>query len=355
MNRLLLLLLVPLLFGTACDQRPAPPPPAVDPTSGMPVVWSYDHADGWLNFQSHREAVGIDLSNYIRALDGSWQKQWFGIPGFTSPHGRPVDSLVATEGYFIHYGQDVSTNRFYGGRKFRWQYRFRLHTRENPWRFEAPIGPVTFEVLERFPWEPGTTTPTPNTAETRAILNTGPIAGPFLGCFQQSLHSFRLRGLYIRSWLSTPPQWNEVKPLPPGWQQQPSSFTSQWRFVDRRFSGFFGTTQPDGIFVTESGHHPNRLLALTGRTNHEVILLGWADGVGPWPRAWERRWWRLAGRNLGARENPDGSVHCEFGEWRLEEITGPPELIAWMDSWRTSTRGMPPEGAIDPRLIPAGW
>jgi len=77
-------------------------------------------------------------------------------------------------------------------------------------------------------------------------------------------------------------------------------------------------------------------------------------GLAPTPRPWEKRYWRLAGRGIGGFDQPDGSMRCERGEWRLDEITDP-ALIAWMDSWRTSKRGMPPAGAIDPRLLPLGW
>jgi hypothetical protein len=371
MKFLLLFLLTPLLLGTACNQPVQRPVQVKNPTTEMPVIWRYDHVAGMLNYRMHEQAVGIEMKVYTQSLKRNpadshlpleqqrplWQKQWGGIPHPAHGVGGTIDRLVATEGFLIHYGQDVTWNRLYGGRKFRWQYKFRLHTNENPWRFEAPVGPVTFQTLNRFPWEPGVTTTTPLTAETQGYLNTGPIAGPFIGCFQQDMDSVRARGLYIRSWFTTAPQWAEMgEDRPPDWQQRPITFTRQWRWVDRQYDGFFAAGASSGMFVHDPRNPPqNRLPSLSSRTDHEVILLGWADGVGPWPRAWERRWWRLAGRNIGAVQNPDGSVRCHPGDWQLDEITGPPELIAWMNEWRTSPRRQPPEGPIDPRLVPAGW
>jgi hypothetical protein len=51
-------------------------------------------------------------------------------------------------------------------------------------------------------------------------------------------------------------------------------------------------------------------------------------------------------------------VRCEFGEWRLDEITDP-AAIAWFDAFRTSRREQPPDGPMTPQqrawLWPAGW
>lgn len=60
---------------------------------------------------------------------------------------------MAPEGYFIHYGLDRTWDQRFGGRKFMWRYRYKLHTEEDPWRFEALAGPVTFEAISEFPWE----------------------------------------------------------------------------------------------------------------------------------------------------------------------------------------------------------
>lgn len=353
MKFLLLFLLAFLLLGTACNQRPVTPPARqVEPLpQGAPVEWRYNHAEGRLSVWLRPEFRGIEITTYVRALDGSWQKQWFGInPTFTEaqPNSRIVDSLMATGGYFIHYGLDVS-QRFGGGR-FRWQYRFKLDTSADPWRFEAPVGLPSFvgsPELGQFPWEPGIVTVNPRTDERLwTYLNTSPIGGPFVGCAQQPAgpgFPYVVRGIYITSWMSTGAQWHDGRS---------KSLTRQWRWVDGYFDGFSSTSSPMPMGVTDHRTPPiNRLHPISNR-HHQVLLFARADGTGPYPKPWERTWWRLAGRGVGGFEEAGGRVRCDRGEWRLEQITQP-ELVALLDEWLTVRRRLGER--IDPRLIPAGW
>lgn len=350
-KRAALLLLTPLLLSAACNQqaRPPAPPPVLDPPSTGPIVWRYtpqNHQQyGNIAFWMKEGARGLEVTNYVQSLDGRHRVQWYGISPFrheADPAFRPIHSLYLNEGYLIHYGLDTTPDRWYGGRKFYWKYRFRVHTNETPWRFEAPIGPVVHQVIQHFPWDPPGQTSNPRGYASWGRLNTAPVMGPFLGCLQQTLNNHRTRGIFLRSQHTTAVQWWEVGT--PG----PHSFTRQWGWVDGVYDAYWATTAPSGLRLTG-----RRMGALSNRT-HTIIVVVYADGLGPHPAPWERRYWRLAGRGVGGFLNPDGSVRCEYGEWRLDELTEP-GLVAWMDEWRTSTRGQPPEGPIDPRLVPEGW
>jgi hypothetical protein len=353
MKLIILLLLAPLLLGTACNQRPATPPAAQvkNPTSGMPVVWRYNA--GFLGFWMYPGARGIEMANYIVAInpDGSRgkKKQWYGIPpNLTEADGmgRSIESLGVTEGYFIHYGEDRTWNRVYGGRKFRWEYRFKLHTNENPWRFEAPVGNVVFDDrTQHFPWEPGLTGSPWANPPVRNALNTTGILGPMIGCLQQDMDSARLRGIYVRAFNAAAVQFFDVS------RTGPPSLTYNLLWRDRKYTALTGSTAPFSRAITSN--QPLDVHHLNNRLN-EIILLAFARGQGPYTKAWERRVWRLAGRNFGGFTNPDGSVRCERGEWILDEITDPAvvQMVAgWVDNQRWPRRDDP----IDPRLVPAGW
>jgi hypothetical protein len=369
MKRLLLLALSALVLGAGCNPKPPapPPPPAViDPPADGPLVFKYDAAEGYLDAWYKDRARGIGLVNYVEPPDGSWRVEAYpvninAIEGY--PSSWRIQSLVTTEGYLVHYGLDQTPNKIYGGRKFRWKYRFKLHTQENPWRFEAPIGPVAFEVLERFPWEPGVQASTIWPGYPLAgILNTAPIgAPPFIGCLQQDVPGIfnAKKGIYAVSWHQGVVQWWDegVDVTWPGPGPVPTSFTRNWRWIDGEYESYVATGNSDIFNITNGLQSGSRFPSLSNRT-HEVILLSYADGVGPYPKPWEKRYFRLAGRGAGGFLNPDGSVRCEFGEWRVDEITDP-AAIAWFDSFRTSRREQPADGPMTPEqkawLWPAGW
>lgn len=121
---------------------------------------------------------------------------------------------------------------------------------------------------------------------------------------------------------------------------KPTSFTHQWLWVDGVFDGYMAVDRIDKIFVTDPRTPPlGRLASISNRTQ-QVILLGYAEGQGPYPKPWEKRYWRLTGRGVGAFEEPDGTVCCERGEWRLDEITDP-AANSWPTPWPWS-RGSSP-------------
>lgn len=369
MKRLLLLTMAALLLGTSCNNRPAapPPPPVIDPPTDGPLVFKYDAAEGYLDYWYKDNAFGIGLHTYVEGLDGSWRVMTLPTLPYdnkVAPAFYRVQGLVTTEGYLVHYGLDQTLNKIYGGRKFRWKYRFKLHTQENPWRFEAPIGPVEFEVLERFPWEPGVQAAIIDTRNLflHNAIATSPIgAPPFIGCLQEDVPGIfnAKKGIYIASWHRGVIQWRDedVDVTWPGPGNPPWSYTRNWYWIDGEYEAYVATSNSNPIYITNGIQYNPRFPSLSNRT-HEVILLSYADGVGPYPKSWEKRYFRLAGRGAGAFLNPDGSVRCEFGEWRLDEITDP-AAIAWFDEFRTSKREQPPDGPMTPQqrawLWPAGW
>lgn len=370
MKRLLLLALSALVIGAGCDIRPPappPPPPVINPPADGPLVFKYNAADGYLDYWYKNNALGIGLHTYVEALDGSWRAMTLPILPYwneADPAFHRVQGLVTTEGYLVHYGLDQTRGKIYGGRKFRWTYRFKLHTNENPWRFEAPIGPVEFEVLEKFPWEPGAQATVIDTTNLylHDILSTAPIgAPPFIGCLQEDVPDIfnAKKGIYIASWYQAVVQWRDegVDLTRPGPGPVPISYTRNWYWIDGEYEGYLAKSVWDQIYLTNGIQRNPRLPSLSNRT-HQVILLTYADGVGPYPKPWERRYFRLAGRGVGGFLNPDGSVRCEFGEWRLDEITDPAP-IAWFVGFRTSVREQPADGPMTPEqkawLWPAGW
>ncbi|RIH91156.1 hypothetical protein Mgrana_02940 [Meiothermus granaticius NBRC 107808] len=355
--RLIPLLLTALLLA-ACNQqvktssKPAPPP--LDPPADGPITWTYDHDSGRLVLWMKEAAAGLELNIYIEDLEGQHRTQWYGIAPYdvqSNPARWPIKSLYGNEGYIIHYALDTTWDKRYGGRKFYWKYRYKTSTQQEPWQFEAPVGPVTFQVIDRFPWEEPGQTISPRDVSIRDSLDTGPIIKPFLGCLQENLDEYRSRGLYAFSAHTTAIQWFDEPVSKPGYP----SFTYQWIWSDGIYDGFIGTTVPDGTYLADPRPQPLQKIAALDNRLHRQIVVAYAEGTGPFPHAWEKRYWRLAGRGFGAFEQPDGSVKCEFGEWRLDEVTDP-DLIAWMDSWRTTKRSQPPyDSPVDPRLIPQGW
>lgn len=362
MRYLSLLLLLTLAFlSTACDQRqsaPPPPPPTIltPPADGV-AVFEYQHSNGNVVAWTRPEAQGIEVSQYIESLDGQHRAQWWGIAPYSNREHMaayiPAKSMYGNEGVIVQYGIDSTPDKRYGGRRFIWKTRYRWHTQEEPWRLELPVGPVSFEILERFPWEAPGQTLNPRTPEGRGIANTTPIIAPFLGCFQADRGPFREKGLYAFNPHATAFQWFEEPIAQPGL----ASMTHQWSWSDGKADGYIADTQGgSGMFLTDGRRPPRKLIPTITNRLHTVVVIAYADGIGPFPRSWEKRYWRLAGRGFGAFENPDGSVRCEFGEWKLEELTDP-EGIYLMDGWRTRRDGwsFPPTGAPIPPVLDVQW
>ncbi|MCS7193429.1 MAG: hypothetical protein NZ849_00700 [Meiothermus sp.] len=363
-----LFLLLPLLLAASCSRQPAAPPPPlpVDPPADGPIVWgnAEDPRDVFFYFKDN--ARGLEVTTYIEALDGSWRHQWYGTPdiGEVSKQYREMQSFGANEGYILHYGLDVSPDRRYGGRKFFWRYRFRIDAERGfPWRFEAPVGPVVFGVIDRFPWEdrPGLAGKTPRSPEVWSALNLGPISGPLIACFQQTapypLELWYKRGIYISFWKSAPQQGRNVGQL-----HLPPSFTLVWSWTN-------GVSEGLGEARDVDAHHSIGVdspeIILNNRTDNWVLYYAAAQGRGPFLHPWERKLWRLMGRRFGAVEQPDGSVRCERGEWRVEEVTSPREVVDFFinDMLQRPENGNRdlhhfPEGTpIEPGspFLPPGW
>lgn len=343
----LLLFLALLLTAASCGKVQPPLQPPAEP----PLSFRYQHLPGaklyfWPS-EAYKEAR---INTYVEDLDGRWRIIWYGVnPELAtkdSPHQARVYSLSTDEGYLIHYG-------LWKGRRLFWKYRFKVHTDQEPWRFEAPVGEVILEELERFPWEPQYPTD-PWDDHIWGYLNTAAMGGPFIGCLQQDIDKYLRRGIFIVNQPATATRWWDLGQL------GPTNFTYRWSWIDGVREGFLGVEDlSSGSFFVTNGMEPpfvSRFPSLDNRT-HEVILLGRTDGVGPRSvEAWEQRYYRLAGRNTGGFEEPDGSVRCERGEWRFDEITDP-AAIAWLESWRNNT--MPPVDPLTPEqkawLWPAEW
>jgi hypothetical protein len=367
MKRIALLLLTPILLAAACNNqvKPPPPPPVYDPPTDGPIVWGNAGNLEDVFFYFKEAARGLEVTTYVEALDGSWRHQWYGtpdIPEFSKQY-REKQSFGGNEGYILHYGQDVTSDRKYGGRKFFWKYRFRIDaSRGFPWTFEAPVGPVTFQVIERFPWEdrPGLAGKTPRSDEVWSALNLGPISGPFVSCFQESApppyDTWYKKGIYISFFKSAAVQGNKV-----GRFDLPVTYVYVWSWTNGRYEGF---GQADSVFRAHSIGVDAPDITLNNRTDNWTIYYTAAQGQGPFLHPWEKKLWRLMGRNFGAVEQPDGSVRCENGEWRLEEVTEPQELVDFYLNEQTgllynrsnNRSGPIPIGSpIQPPFLPPNW
>lgn len=343
----LLPLLALLLMAASCGTQGQPPASAPLPAE-PPLRFRYDHTSGKLYYWPNSTYQGALLANYIEALDGSWRFEWYGIDPErreSNPASHFVDYLSSNDAYFVHYG-------LWNGRRLIWKYRFKVHTDQEPWRFEAPLGPVSLQEVKEFPWEPRYEA-NPRKMETLGYMNTAAMGGIFTGCLQKDLDNYLRRGIYIVNQSASTTTWRDIG------QEGKTGLTLRWSWIDGVYEGFFGTDRMGTFFITNGRKSPSvpRFPSLDNRT-HEVILLGYAEGNGPRSvEPWERRYFRWAGRNAGGFEEPDGSVRCEWGEWDFKEITDP-AAIAWFDSWRTSTR-QPPEGPLSPEqkawLWPEGW
>ena len=94
---------------------------------------------------------------------------------------------------------------------------------------------------------------------------------------------------------------------------KPTSFTHQWLWVDEVFDGYMAVDRIDKIFVTDPRTPPlGRLASISNRTQ-QVILLGYAEGQGPYPKPWEKHYWRLAGRGVGPSRSRTGRCAASGG------------------------------------------
>ncbi|WP_018467058.1 hypothetical protein [Calidithermus timidus] len=359
MKRIALLILVPALLAAACNRvEPPPPPPPADPPADGPIVWGNAANNPELVFYYFKQAArGLEVTTYIESPDGKQRHQWYGTPDV--PESRKLysekQSFGFDQGYILHYGQDVTWDKRFGGRKFFWKYGFKIDLERGfPWKFEAPVGPVTFLELDRFPWEerPGLAGKTPRDDAVWSSLNTVPVSGPFISCFQQDSGHYYPKGIYISLWKSASVQGREVGQL-----DLPPSFTELWSWTNGVYKGM---GEARDVLTNHSIGVDSPEIVLNNRTDNWVIYYAAAQGRGPFLHPWEKRLWRVMGRNFGAVEQPDGSVRCEKGDWRVEEVTEPQELVDfYMDLLYRSTNQNPdglPEGTlIFPPHQPPNW
>lgn len=353
------ILLLALLLGAACNQKPAsapPPPPVQDPPAQGPLSLSFEGFD--LKFQQTDPNLGAQI--YVGPEDGSWRDYMTQLnPGTSSqPFYLHPAELRLRQGRLEVWAQDLSWNKVYGGRRFRWVYHFRVDDRGFPPRLVYPDGPVAFEVLESFPW--GDKIPTDESIG--GYLRDVSVGGAFQVCVRQdwSPPGYTLRqGLWGRFW-----QMAGSSSVTAG----KYNFLVSYNWFDGQFMGrpagegggavALGPVGPGMDFNNPTTFDP-------GPTTHSAVLISKSLGNGKYRQPWEGRWFRAYNKGFGAwpDSTQPGGVHCEYGEgWRVEEVTDPAE-IALMEQY-DSTRFTPDYqrrppypllSGLDPRLCPTPW
>lgn len=369
MRPILLPLLAVFLLAASCQntQPPAAPPaPLVaEPPHDNPFTWEYYFSNHSINPRWKPEYIGLEGVNYIEAEDGSWRVHWYGVGGPYQDNPGSDHSLYTNRGCFVHYAQDVSPNQVFGGRRFRWRVCFRLHTEENPWRWEMPTAPPEFTVLDKLPWEEsrGYVSKNPRTDDSLwGELTTTPTAPPFVGCLQQAQDDhFYGRGFYMRVFPATAMQFYQLQ------KAGPDSNTYMWAFFDYGTPGgalsyrgvgmTFKQIDNGPLVVTVLSNSPAGYLRPLPNRTYRMVLLAKAMGIGPYPKPWEKRWWRLWGDDVGAFDRGD-HVECHYGNWHLDEVKDP-AAIAWLDSFIPTPEGEPPWAGsgtpLHPSLVPDPW
>lgn len=356
-----MLVLALLLLGAACNQRPAdppPPPPVLDPPAAGPLTFRLDAEEMILYFRYADRNIGAQL--YVGPKDGSWRDFFVAFTPETASGelGAPLAELRLREGRIEVWGQDISWNKVYGGRRFRWVYHFRFDDSGPRPQLIFPDGPVAFEVLSGFPW--GDREPTD--PSVRQYLRNVSVGGGFQICIRDTWNSVEAPmrpGMYSRHWKMagsasvTPGKYN---------------FLVTYSWFDGEFTGrpagggwgdpALGTVRPSMDFNNPWIYDPSP------RT-HSAVLISKSLNNGQYPQPWEGRWFRAFNRGFGAWPDATqpGGVRCEYGEgWQVEEVTDPAE-VALMEQYQ-STQGnpnyysLPPYPLLtrlDPRLCPTPW
>ena len=357
--RNLIPLLSLLLLGAACNpEPPAPPsaPPAQNPPAAGPLALALeDFTLVWRNTDPHLAA-----QVYVGPEEGGWLEYISTLNEYSvQPMYKSPTQLRLRQGRVEVWGQDVSYNRVYGGRRFRWLYHFRFDDAGTRPRLVFPHGPVAFEVLERFPWgdEP------PMDDSVIGSLRTTSLVGGMQLCVREE-------------WIPE----GESRPLRKGllgyafMQAGSRSVTASTNFliVYQWFDGAFmgrpagegygfialGPVGPDNDFNNPTTFDP-------GPTPHSLVMIAKSEGNGQYRQPWEGRWFRVYNRGFGAWPDPAeiGGVRCVYGEgWQVEEVTEPAE-IALMEQYQVNIdqpdyQDRPPYplfSELDPRLCPRPW
>jgi len=326
---LLSALLLSLLACTPPPAKPAPQPPApIDPPGNVsPINWNYSPQEMLLTPTITDAAVGMEFNAYVTDSAGHSQTVEF-IQKENYKIGLPIARMMAASGTIDLWGQDTTqlydptSNQSYyrfGGGKYHWRYGYIMHTEETPWRLEYPVGPITFEKLSRFPWEDKLPGATPGSYQANQQLSNYPIGGPFIGCNQADVIDPKTglkakQGLYLESLVVYTTQWQDVKQF-----KKPPSFNTQLIYLDDYNST--GITSQGQDTVDFFYRYPG--FRIDGKL-HYASLFAYSDGVGPYPQPWEKRWFRMDGRNFGASlDASSGKVTCHSGEWKTSEVTDP--------------------------------
>jgi hypothetical protein len=356
--RNLILLLSLLLLGAACNPKPPappPPPPVQDPPAAGPLALALeDFTLLWRNTDRNLAA-----QVYIGPEQGEWLEyagtlnQYNVSPMYISP-----THLRLRQGRIEVWGQDVSYNRVYGGRRFRWLYHFRFDDSGTRPRLIFPDGPVAFEVVERFPW--GDKSPLDDSVQ--GSLRTTSLVGGMQLCIREEWTPADERplrkGLLGYSFLQA---------------GSPSvTISMNYLVVYQWFDGAFMGRPSTGAYtplslgpVGADNDFDNPTTFDPSPTPHSLVMIAKSEGNGQYRQPWEGRWFRVYNKGFGAWPDPaeTGGVRCEFGEgWQVEEVTDPAE-IALMETYQVNIdqpdyQSRPPYplfSELDPRLCPSPW
>lgn len=237
----------------------------------------------------------------------------------------PISHFQIREGWLEVWAQDVSSFLIYGGRRFRWVYPFHFDDSGPEPRLIFPAGPVSFEVLERFPW--GEANPLDRTVV--GALRDVSIPAAFQLC---------LRAPFPRgSRVLEPGLWGEVYSVS-GVDDYEVGYSTIITFLwkDNRFTGnpiFSMGTVGLGPVI----NHPEKSY-LDGQP-HAVVMISKGRNPGRYRQSWEGRWFRAFNRGYRGWREADGTVNCDFGEgWRVEEVTDPAE-VALLEEYERNVKG----------------
>lgn len=354
--RRLILLLALLLLGAACNQKsppPPPPPPVQDPDPLGPLRMSLqDFTLVWQNADPNLHA-----QVYVGPVQGEWLEYVIDLNQYSvrSPMYLLPEELRLRQGRIEVWGQDISYNQVYGGRRFHWVYRFRFDDSGLRPKLVFPDGPVAFEVISRFPWGDK---PSSDPSVSQSLRTTSLVGGMQLcireGWTPEGYSSGLKKGLLGYSYLLsgsssvTAGKYNFL-------------VAYEWfdgRFMGRPATGGYGPMTLGPNFNDPTTFDPSP-------QTHSLVLISKSLNNGQYPQPWEGRWFRTYNRGFGAwpDSTQPGGVRCEFGEgWQVEEVTDPDE-IALLEQYQ-STMGnpdyqqLPPYpllSALDPRLCPKPW
>jgi hypothetical protein len=321
-------------------------PPAAGPLSlrleDFTLVWQ--NADRNLYAQVY---VGPEQGGWLEYI--STLNQYSVSPMYKSP-----TQLRLRQGRIEVWGQDISYNQVYGGRRFRWVYHFRFDDAGTRPRLVFPDGPVAFEVVERFPW--GDKPPLDDSV--LGSLRTTSLVGGMQLCVREE-------------W--TPEGYNEAFKkglLGYSFMQAGSrSVTTSTNFliVYQWFDGeFMGRPAGEGYgTITLGGNFNDPTTFDPSPTTHSLVMIAKSEGNGQYRHPWEGRWFRVYNKGFGAWPDPSepGGVRCVYGDgWQVEEVTDPAE-IALMEEYQVNIDQpdyiyRPPYpllSELDPRLCPRPW